>query len=100
MPRVAKAAQSWKNTKEDDTLLNPISQWEEHVEVPGLTLWQLHRPVWTIISDKDNVLKSSYDKTIKGHAHDANSSAIKINIRSFSEFRVSRYKMEASFREL
>ena len=25
---------------------NPISEWEEHTEVEGLTLWDLNRPVW------------------------------------------------------
>ena len=27
---------------------NPISDWEEQVEVEGLTLWDLNRPVWTV----------------------------------------------------
>ena len=27
---------------------NPISEWEEQVEVEGLTLWDLNRPVWAI----------------------------------------------------
>ena len=30
---------------------NPLSQWEEHVLVPGLTLWQLNRPTWALVTE-------------------------------------------------
>lgn len=61
------------------------------MEVPGLTLWQLNRPVWTVIGDQDGVVNRSYAETGSGERVHTDTSAIKINLRSFSEFKVSAH---------
>jgi hypothetical protein len=31
------------NAGEEPVIFNPVSKWQEHVEVPGLTLFDIHR---------------------------------------------------------
>jgi hypothetical protein len=50
---------------------NPISEWEEHLEVEGLTLWDLNRPVWTIKEDTAAAGKDG-EETSKKTSKDSN----------------------------
>ena len=52
---------------------NPVSKYEEFIEVEGLTLWSINRPPWK------KVLKSD------------NAPPINVNSLSLSEFKVSQF---------
>ena len=53
---------------------NPLSKWEEHVLVPGLTLWQLNRPTWALVTeDTGDEDKARADIGLAGSAESAGS---------------------------
>ena len=81
---------------------NPLSAWEERVEVPGLTLWQLHRPVWKPFSEAGTAKASDAGNKVtpvstegvgsvpsQGESNDV--SEVSINLRDFSEFKASSW---------
>ena len=65
------------------------------MEVPGLTLWQLNRPVWTVIGNQEDVVVDKNQAARgSGEMEDTGACAVKINLRSFSEFKVSANNFE------
>ena len=50
--------------EEVDFISNPLSKYEERMEIPGLTLYDIHRPTFKLVDEEKKILLQDFQEEL------------------------------------